>query len=276
MAWTFTTELDELPPAADAWLRGDPTRNTVALTVLARGRSGLWGGGAMAGWYADGESVRGVVLHTPPYQLLVPDIPLDIVPSLAEALRDLPLPGVGGPRAQAEAYLSAAGRTEASRMSMRMYRLAELRPHSATGAARRAGPGDLDLAAGWMRDFLLEAEPENADDPYPQTRARIGAGELVLWEDAGRPVAMAAFSTPIAGMSRVGPVYTPPEHRKHGYGSAVTHAVSRAAKDAGATSVLLFTDLANPTSNAIYQALGYRPLTDYATIFFAAGDRPAG
>jgi len=90
----------------------------------------------------------------------------------------------------------------------------------------------------------------------------------MVWEDEGRPVAMAGFSSPVAGMARVGPVYTPVGSRRRGYGSAVTHAASMAARAAGATEVVLFTDLANPTSNAIYQALGYRPVADYATIWF--------
>jgi GNAT superfamily N-acetyltransferase len=72
-------------------------------------------------------------------------------------------------------------------------------------------------------------------------------------------------------MVRVGPVYTPPELRGHGYASAVTAAVSRQALDAGAAQVLLFTDLANPVSNAIYQRIGYRPVEDRTVLAFSAG-----
>ena len=69
-------------------------------------------------------------------------------------------------------------------------------------------------------------------------------------------------------MSRVGPVYTPPALRGRGYGSAVTAAVSAWARDAGADHVLLFTDLANPTSNSIYQKIGYRPVHDTCELEF--------
>ena len=69
-------------------------------------------------------------------------------------------------------------------------------------------------------------------------------------------------------MSRVAPVYTPPEHRANGYGSAVTAAVSQHVMNAGATSVVLFTDLANPTSNSIYQKIGYRPVYDSTELEF--------
>ena len=64
----------------------------------------------------------------------------------------------------------------------------------------------------------------------------------------------------------MGPVYTPPEFRRHGYGAAVTYAASRKALDEGATEVLLFADLINPVSNSIYQAIGYIPVADYTSI----------
>ena len=72
-------------------------------------------------------------------------------------------------------------------------------------------------------------------------------------------------------MVRVSPVYTPPERRRQGFAGAVTAAVSQAALDAGAEHVVLFTDLANPTSNALYQRLGYRPVEDSVVLRFGAG-----
>ncbi|MCW2878257.1 MAG: acetyltransferase-like protein [Sphaerisporangium sp.] len=267
MVWTFTASLDEFPDQAEAWLRSDPVRNTVPLTVLGRMRHGLWNDGSMLGWLtADGE-VRGVVLHTPPYALLLGDIPIDSVASLAEGLRERYLSGVSGPFAQAGAFAAACGRGETGRTTQRLYRLDALQPPSPTGASRLAGGGDIERVVEWMRAFLAEAEPENAgDDPSSQVKHRVEEGEFVLWEDGGRQVALAGFSRPITGMSRVGPVYTPPEFRRRGYGSAVTCAATLAAQEAGAGLLLLFTDLANPTSNSIYQSLGYRPVTDYASI----------
>ncbi|MFB9252366.1 GNAT family N-acetyltransferase [Sphaerisporangium melleum] len=271
MVWRFTNVLDEFPEAADAWLRRDPVRNTVALTVLGRMRHGLWSDDRLLGWFTASGEVRGAVLHTPPYALLLGDIPDDTVAPLAEALRGREISGVNGPKRQAEAFAAAWGRVETSRISLRLYRLEALRPPSRAGAARVAGEGDVELVVEWMRAFLAEAEPEIAnDDPAPQMKHRVGQGEIMLLEDGGRPVAMAGFSLPIVGMSRIGPVYTPPELRARGYGSAVTHGATRAAAQAGAELLLLFTDLANPTSNSIYQALGYQPVTDYAAIALAA------
>jgi predicted GNAT family acetyltransferase len=85
---------------------------------------------------------------------------------------------------------------------------------------------------------------------------------------------MAGLTRMAAGQVRVGPVYTPPRLRGKGYGGAVTAAVSQAARDAGASQVLLFTDLANPTSNALYQRLGYQPVEDRAIWSFHRS--PAG
>jgi predicted GNAT family acetyltransferase len=71
-------------------------------------------------------------------------------------------------------------------------------------------------------------------------------------------------------MVRVMAVYTPREHRARGYAGAATTAVTRAALDAGADDVVLFTDQSNPTSNALYQRLGYIPIEDRQTVEFPA------
>ncbi|WP_261565879.1 GNAT family N-acetyltransferase [Frankia gtarii] len=93
-------------------------------------------------------------------------------------------------------------------------------------------------------------------------------GGLTLWEVDGVPVSMAGLTRSVADMVRVGPVYTPPHTRRRGYAGAVTAAVSRAALDAGAKEVLLFTDLANRTSNGLYQRLGYEPVEDRVVLSF--------
>jgi predicted GNAT family acetyltransferase len=79
---------------------------------------------------------------------------------------------------------------------------------------------------------------------------------------------MACRHRTAAGVARVGPVFTPPEHRRHGYGAAVTAACTRDALERDADDVVLFTDLDNPTSNAIYQRLGYLPVSDHAVVRF--------
>jgi predicted GNAT family acetyltransferase len=72
----------------------------------------------------------------------------------------------------------------------------------------------------------------------------------------------------------VGPVYTPPEARRHGYASALVAHVSQDLLDGGRRFVFLYTDLANPTSNHIYQEIGYRPVADAYQYTFSGGVDP--
>ncbi len=92
----------------------------------------------------------------------------------------------------------------------------------------------------------------------------------MLWAADGAPVSMAMLRAPAAGVSRIGPVFTPRTHRDHGYGSAVTAAAAGLARESGVDDVVLFADLANPVSNAIYQRIGFEPVIDSVRIDFAS------
>jgi len=97
-------------------------------------------------------------------------------------------------------------------------------------------------------------------------RRRIEGGRVFVWEDeSGQPVHVTAASQPSYGVSRIGPVFTPKEHRGRGIASAAVAEVSRLLLASGERACL-FTDQANPTSNKIYEALGYRPLTDMVSL----------
>jgi predicted GNAT family acetyltransferase len=272
MTWTFTSKVEVYAGAAEPWLLQDPVRNTVPLTILRGMRIGLWGDDLLLGWLErDGETVA-AACQTPPRFLLLPAIPVDTVRDLATQLIEAErvIPGVSGPLPLAEAFAAAWWRPEAGRRSERLYRLDALVPPDSLsgGTARTATEDDLELLVKWARGFQDEADGAAPADLTPLVASRTGRRELVLWEADGRPVAFAGISSPIGGVSRVGPVYTPPEHRRRGYGAAVSHAVTAKARAEGADEVLLFTDLANLTSNSIYQAIGYRPVADYASITF--------
>jgi predicted GNAT family acetyltransferase len=105
--------------------------------------------------------------------------------------------------------------------------------------------------------FEAETAQEEDFDPDLAARGRLASGDLWFWLDDEQPVALAGRSRPAAGVARVGPVYTPPASRGRGYGSAVTAAATQSAVGDGAEQVVLYTDLSNPTSNAIYQQIGY-------------------
>ena len=95
-----------------------------------------------------------------------------------------------------------------------------------------------------------------------------------LWEVDGQAVSLVVAGSPTPNGIRIGPVYTPPVARRHGYASALTAAVSQEQIDRGNRYCFLYTDLANPTSNQIYQAIGYEPVTDVAQYSFAPPPNP--
>jgi predicted GNAT family acetyltransferase len=156
----------------------------------------------------------------------------------------------------------------------RLYRLGALKnPTGVDGAARLADNANTALLIDWQCAFAGEAfghEPDPALARAALVTADANGDPHVLWTVDGRPVSLAGVRAPAAGVSRVGPVYTPPSQRGHGYGSAVTAAACRWATEAGARDVVLFTDLANPVSNSIYQRLGFEPVTDTVHLRFTA------
>jgi len=154
-----------------------------------------------------------------------------------------------------------------------MYQLGRLLPPDPAppGRARVATAADSGLLLAWLEAFHHEADDGGGPDMRRTLADRLSYGGLTLWETADGPVSLAGVTRAVGGQARVGPVYTPPGRRGRGFGGAVTAAVSQAAKDAGVAEVLLYTDLANPTSNALYQRLGYRPVSDGVELHF----RPA-
>jgi predicted GNAT family acetyltransferase len=147
----------------------------------------------------------------------------------------------------------------------RVYILRQVIPAPPTpGRMRVATEADLELVAQWSYEFITEALP--SDDPA-QLRAtvpgRVARGNVFLWEDGGRAVSMAGRARPALNGIVVNLVYTPPELRGRGYATACVAALSQRLLDEGWQFCALFTDLANPTSNSIYQKIGYQPVCDF-------------
>ena len=128
------------------------------------------------------------------------------------------------------------------------------------GRLRRARPEDRGVMILWTRAFQLEIG-ESADVTELRVDRGLAAGQLWLWEHNGETVSMAIAREPVEGVVRVSGVYTPPEKRKHGYAAACVHALSSRLRDAG-HRCMLYTDLANPTSNSIYRRIGYRAVAE--------------
>ncbi|WP_406012839.1 GNAT family N-acetyltransferase [Streptomyces sp. NBC_00984] len=264
MPWTFTDDVDAFLDAAGASLAARPAENTLILTVtetLRRHGPHAYGDAApLLGWWrgADGE-VAGTLVQTPPYPPMLGSVDPAAVGPLAAAL---PLTRINADRAAAE-RIAATWPGHRVDQEQRLYRLATLIPPSPApaGRPRAAVVADRELLVRWVRDFA-DGTGQPGTHAERLVDERIASGGLTLWEDDGVPVSMAGVSPRIAGMVRVAAVYTPPEHRGRGYAAGVTAEISRAARQAGAQEVLLFTDLANPTSNGVYRRIGYRPVSD--------------
>ncbi|MEU2712295.1 GNAT family N-acetyltransferase [Streptomyces sp. NPDC007205] len=274
--WYLTEDLDEFLARAGDFLRSRPALHTVPLTVadaLRRRGLHLYGGhaplfGLLA---ADDGTVRATLLHTPPFPANVTALTPREADALAVRFAELgrTLPGVSGPQEAAEAFAAAWQRRTGTEVAVgrrqRLHRLGELtvpepRPQ---GRARIAGPADRDLLIRWFEEFV-EITGGVGQDTGNWADARISYGGLTLWEAAdGTPLAMAGATPETAGQVRIAPVYTPAGLRGRGYAGAATAEVSRAAREAGVAEILLFTDLDNPTSNGLYQRIGYRPVADF-------------
>jgi GNAT superfamily N-acetyltransferase len=264
MPWYATDDLDEFLANADGFLRARPVEHTVQLTVtetlVQRGSQAFSDAVPRFGWWrADDGSVAGAYLQTPPYPLLLTGVPDVAVPSLVPLLAGTDQ--VNAPVPVLEA-LRRNGIVLEPEMKVRLFQLGGLTPPDPmpAGRVRVAQEPDRALMCQWYREFLDELGELDAD-VAAAIDDRLSYDGIRVWEVDGVPVSMAAHTRPIAGMVRIGPVYTPPSARRHGYAAAVTAAISAQARRM-ADHVLLFTDLANPTSNGIYRRLGYEPLQD--------------
>ncbi len=277
MRGVSVTDPAEFRDRAGPLLMGDELRHTIQLAVLAQ----IERGGRFAEhhlWVVeDGDRAVACAMMTPPFHLLVAGDPGEAFGELVATVRDggVVVPGVTGflPEARefATRWAGATGAATRPVMSMRMYATSAVTPVPvADGAMRTAGEGDRALLAEWAHAFAHEAGlHEGPAEIARSVDSRVGADPgIVIWEAAGVPVTLAGATASSPGIARVGPVYTPPEHRRHGYATSLVAAWTTELLRRGMRRCVLFTDLANPTSNSIYQAVGYEPVADAAQIDF--------
>ena len=268
VAVDFTDDPATADDAAGVFLRGDALRHNVICTLLAARRGSDT---PIRFWWAtvDGE-VRGAVFQSPASMpALLSRLDDAVVAPLARAVAEVegpPIPGVNGPAHDAARfageYATVTRRPGHAAEGQRLYEIEHVAPpEGVRGRRRDATPDDTDLVARWIEDF--EDDTGDRGDTDAGTRAAIfvASGRLHLWDVDGAPVASTFASPPAAGVVRVGFVYTPPPHRAHGYASALVADVSNQVLGDGHRCIL-YTQLANPTSNAIYQRLGYRPIAE--------------
>ena len=279
MAWHLTGDADEFWSAAGVFLRSRPVEHSLPLTLTdtLRTRDLHYYGpeDPLFGWLESAGEVQGVCLQSPPHPLIITAAPTGAAADLAERMAARPLSAVNALKADAEAFAAAwqrlTGASAKISSQTRLFRLGVLTPPAPLppGRARIAGPADRELLVGWLTAFHQDVGARR-EDPGRTVDDKISYGGLTLWEVDGEPVSLAGALRPEAGVVRVAPVYTPAELRGRGYAGAVTSAVTQAALDAGATDVVLFTDVANRTSNGLYQRLGYRPVEQRVVMGFSS------
>jgi RimJ/RimL family protein N-acetyltransferase len=275
--WTFTTDSQRYASAALDFLRTNPIGNTVALGVairLERGPRESQPGDCYGWWTNAAGEVEAAFSTQPPFAVtLSARVPEEAARSLASAWlesgRARPSAVFGEVKTAESIAADWAQRTGgtyriAPQHEMRLFEFAEPTPPNPAphGEFRLAKLDDLPLLVPWDEAFLTDCGIPLSPNLESAARARIADGCRLLWAVDGAPVAMANYAPVVAQSTRITGVYTPPEHRGHGYASGITWAVTQAALADGAKHVLLHTDLSNPTSNKIYQRLGYRPVHD--------------
>jgi predicted GNAT family acetyltransferase len=222
----------------------------------------------------EGDEVVGAVVSTALRGILMGALSDDLVPPLVNALADL-VPGADSVEGTttaapifAELFAARVGKSFQEVRGLRLHQLSTLVDQKAAGAPRLATMADVEVTKGLSRGYSIalghDSSPDVADC---WVRGRIELERLWLWEDEGHAVSLVGRQGEVFGATRVGPVYTPDEFRGHGYASALTAHVTQEILAAG-SAACLFTDLANPTSNKIYAAIGYCPVVDFVGFSF--------
>jgi hypothetical protein len=272
MAWELTDDIETFTAATEAYLGSRPVHHTVPLTLLATlRRRGLTAYGKQAPlfgtWRDPGGVVAGALLQTPPHPVLFGEVPPEAVTEAVDALAGRPLPGVNLPDSQLDLFVAPwvarTGATTGVGMRTRLYQLSTLDARS--GPARPGRPADRALLIDWVRDFLTDIGESVTDIPAVVDEA-LADDIVTLALDDERPTAMVVRTLPTAGVVRIRYVFTPADRRGRGYAGVATSAACRAA---AGSEIVLFTDLDNPTSNGLYQRLGFRPTQDRTVVTFS-------
>jgi predicted GNAT family acetyltransferase len=278
-------DADAFLTQAEAFLLEREAEHNLLLGIAGRLRSQprIYGEDPYFAVAVEGERVVAVALRTPPHNLVLST--LEDAAALEPLAEDAfaafgTLPGLIGPTEAAAGFArlwrGLTGKPGRISMRERIYRAEEAHgPHDIPGRLRPYEEQDGELVLAWLEAFAAEAMPEAPPDDatsWLERRREDPDADLVLWDDDG-PVSLGGSGSPTPNGIRVGPIYTPPELRRRGYASALTAGLTQMAFERGRRFCFLFTDLANPTSNSIYQRIGYRPVADFDMWSFEhAGD----
>ncbi len=293
----FDSDPAEFLERAGVLLAAEPVRFSIVASVAAALRDGPARELPYRPWFAtvsDGGTVVGVAMRTAPapYPPWLSRMPAEVVPVIVDRLADDPSvtcaegeePSV---REFAARLAERRGMTVEITRRTRLFEFLGERsdgtslgeptpPAPPPGRLRPATPADAELCVAWFEAFHADAAAQGGGDrnqlALPSANAirrTVAAGRIHLWEVDGAPVHLTGHSAPSFGVARIAPVYTPEPLRGRGFAGAAVYRVSADLRAAG-NRVCLYTDLANPTSNSVYQAVGYRPVGDNASVGLVA------
>jgi GNAT superfamily N-acetyltransferase len=284
-----TGSVDEYAHAVQAFLEEEPCARNVLLTVIDQVRAHPAADPPPSFWWvtAGSGAVVGAASWTPPYPLLVSSVPPDAAAELAAAMvaravsLQLAPPGLNGPEASAGAvamaWAQATGDTIVRERLILLNVLGNLiEVPTPPGTRRAATLDDVPMLGMWLDAFGAEVDIIVGASSVATAERSVRAGMYDLWIDDAIPVCLVGHRV-AAGVLRVGPVYTPPEHRNRGYGRRLTYEVTAGALEhPDVHQAMLFTDAANPVSNSIYRQAGYEPRDRHVEIEFAERDAQPG
>ncbi len=223
-----------------------------------------------------GADVVAVAVKSPHRNLVVTRAPESAMRALSNYLfaYALPVPGVNGPletaREFAQAWKALTDAKGTERVALRLYQATKLNEVAQPrGAFRFAQLADGELVEAWLHAFIDEATHDRHDNLRDRVTQMIGASNVGLWEHDSC-ASMAAITRRSERGAHVAWVYTPKPMRRNGYATACVAELCRREMERGRSFVTLYTDLANPTSNAIYQRIGFEPVCDAIDIVFDA------
>ena len=189
---------------------------------------------------------------------------MDALRLTAQDLRQEQLPGTMGLASEVEIFSQTwqalTGQFYQRSVVMQIYQLTAVqRCSTVRGYLGLATEGDRSVLIKWLSAFLSEIDEAVSKDVEHQVDNRLKQHNTYF----STPVSVASSKRVLPTIGLLNLAYTPPEYRRKGYATACVAALSQKLLDCGCRHCLLIADLANPTANHIYQAIGYRPLSDW-------------
>jgi predicted GNAT family acetyltransferase len=254
--------------AVSATLVRKPVINQLAIAIAQTcvREPERYGAGVLFYSVEDAGEIQGAALQTPPWPVQVSVASTDAARMLARAFAELPgtLSGVAGPDDTPGVFADEYGRIRGVAHS-REQSLGTFELTAVTALPRSSGrhvvaePDHAPIVQTWLEAFHAEAVPHDPPLRGDAGLRAVATGRAYLWLDEREtPVSYAFNNRDVEGWASIGPVYTPPELRGHGFATTLVAEVSQRLLDQGRPGCTLFTNLANPTSNKMYERIGYR------------------